>query len=102
MSAEERVRRAIFEALDEVNLTLPEGERISKNAGVVLVGQDGSLDSLGLINFVVAAEQKLLDEFKTAVSLTDLVMTQDQSRYRTIGALCEMVTKMMEAQLRGA
>ena len=97
MAAAERVCRAIYDALDEVNLSLPAGERVEKKPEVVLVGQDARLDSLGLINFVVAAEQKLFEEFKTPVSLTDLVMAQSQSQYRTIGALCEMITKLLEA-----
>ena len=102
MTGEDRICRVIYSAVDEVNLSLPDGERLEKKADAVLVGQDGRLDSLGLINFVVAAEQKLLEEFHTTVSLTDLVMTQDQGRYRTLGALCETVAQMLEAQSRGA
>jgi hypothetical protein len=91
-----RVERLLYEAVDEVNLGLGADERLQKSPDVVLVGDAGRLDSLGLINFIVAAERRLQTEFQAGVSLTEVITSQHQGRHLTLGALCETVTGMLE------
>jgi D-alanine--poly(phosphoribitol) ligase subunit 2 len=55
-----------------------------------LFGQQGILDSLGLVTLIVAMEQALEDTFGVSVSLADdKAMSQQHSPYRTIGSLAE-------------
>jgi len=98
METRDRVQRLLYEAIDEVNLGLSEDERLQKSSDVVLVGNAGRLDSMGLINFILAAERKLQTEFQTDLSLTEMITSQDPSRYLTVGALCITVTGMVEAR----
>jgi len=102
METRDRVQRLLFKAIDEVNLGLSEDDRLQKNSDVVLVGDAGRLDSLGLINFIVAAERILQTEFQTDLSLTEMITSQDPSRYRTLDALCVTVTGMVEARRGGS
>ena len=98
----ERVQRLLYEAVDEVNLGLSAEERLPKSPEVVLAGDAGRLDSLGLINFVVAAERRLRQEFQAEVSLTELITSQTTSRSLTLEALCGTVTGMVEAKQSGS
>ncbi|SVD48858.1 uncharacterized protein METZ01_LOCUS401712, partial [marine metagenome] len=54
--SEERILQTIFEVVDEVNKMLPEEERLEKLSGTLLAGDEGGLDSLGLITFIVEVE----------------------------------------------
>jgi D-alanine--poly(phosphoribitol) ligase subunit 2 len=62
-----------------------------------LFGQEGILDSLGLVTLVVAVEQAIEDEFGVSISLADeKAMSQRHSPYRTIGSLAEYARQMIQ------
>ena len=54
MSNRERIIRLIYEAIDEFNLQHPPEERLEKSAESVLFGPSGRLDSLGLVDLILA------------------------------------------------
>jgi acyl carrier protein len=57
-----------------------------------LFGQNGLLDSLGLVSLVVTVEQAVEDQYGVLVSLTDdKAMSQRNSPYRTIGSLADYI-----------
>lgn len=92
----ERIESAIFDALEEVNLTLPESMQLERSADSVIFGRGGKLDSLGLVNFVLAVEEKL-STLGLNVSLTDQrAMSRTRSPFRsvkTLSAFVEEITK---------
>jgi hypothetical protein len=47
------VLRVMYDSIAEVNLQLPEHQRIEKSLTTILLGDGGRLDSLGLVNFIV-------------------------------------------------
>ena len=55
MSNRESIIRLIYEAIDEFNLQHPPEERLEKSAESVLFGPSGRLDSLGLVDLILAA-----------------------------------------------
>ncbi len=53
-----------------------------------LFGEQGLLDSIGLVSLVVATEQALEDELRVQVGLADeRALSQRVSPYRTVGSL---------------
>jgi acyl carrier protein len=68
---QERILRAIYNAVDEVNGQLPKGKNLDKAPDTVLYGRPGKLDSLGLVSLIVTVEQNIHDEFGTDVTLAD-------------------------------
>lgn len=63
---------------------------VAPGADTTLFGEDGLLDSIGLVSLVVASEQALSDELGVAVGLADeRALSQRISPYRTIGSLAE-------------
>jgi acyl carrier protein len=64
-----------------------------------LYGQDGLLDSLGLVSLIVAVEQAVEDTLGVSVSLADeKAMSQRHSPYRTIGSLAAYASRLIEAE----
>lgn len=93
----ERVIQSIFSAVDELNQQLPKEHRVEKSIENPLFGRSGSLDSLGLVTLIVAVEQKIEEEFGTAIVLADEnVMSQKNSPFLTIGTLVEHVSALLE------
>ena len=65
-----------------------------------LFGQEGLLDSVGLVTLIVAVEQAIEDTFGVSVSLADeKAMSQQQSPYRTIEALAEYAQRIIQGEI---
>ena len=71
MDLEKRVGEILFRVIDEVNQMLPEEGRLEKSLKAALTGSQAAIDSLGLINFILATERMIEQEFGRAVPLTD-------------------------------
>lgn len=97
MSEAERrsqIRRALFRAVEEVNGLLDPGARLKPDVSTPLLGDGASLDSLGLVNLLVAAEEELEQELGRAVSLTSDLGT-DAAAFRTLGSLADRVDELV-------
>jgi acyl carrier protein len=97
-----RVLNAVYEAIDEVNGLRPSTQQLPKSTDTVLMGEGGRLDSLGLVNLVVATEQRVQDAFGVRVTLaSDRAMSQRNSPFRTVQSLVEFVGMLLEEQGHG-
>jgi hypothetical protein len=97
MNIQDQVSSAIGRAIDEVNAQLPLSNRLSKTPETVLFGREAGLDSLGLINFIVALEKHVEDGCGRAVSLsTPEVMLADDSPFASIGSLQNYLTAVLK------
>jgi hypothetical protein len=54
-----------------MNADLPAAQRIPLDLGAVIMGEGGSLDSLGIANFIVGVEEELEHAFGRSVPLSD-------------------------------
>jgi acyl carrier protein len=96
MKQREKVLQAIYGAVEEANATLPAERRLEKSPETVLFGKDGKLDSLGLVNLIVATEQRIEEAFGVAVTLADeRAMSQQHSPFRTIGSLADYAATLL-------
>lgn len=95
--SEDRVRAAIYRAVDEVNEGLPPERRLEKSPQTVLFGKGGRLDSLGLVGFIVEVEQKIEEEFNVSLTLADeRAMSQQHSPFMTLDALSAYVALLLK------
>ena len=82
----------IFGVIDELNEMLPADNRLAKSEDTKLSGSGGGLDSLGMVNLIVALEQKLSSLLGDDVNLIDdRAMNQESSPFSTIGTLSEFI-----------
>ena len=59
-------------------------------ADTPLFGEDGLLDSMGLVSLVIAVEQAIEEQFERRVSLADeKALSQSNSPYRTVNSLAD-------------
>jgi carbonic anhydrase/acetyltransferase-like protein (isoleucine patch superfamily)/acyl carrier protein len=99
-----RVTQAVLGAIDEINQQLPKKQRLEKSTSTALfngsIGNAGNLDSLGLLNLIVATEQRVESEFGITITLADeRAMSQKNSPFRTIGTLTNYVSLLLEEKL---
>ena len=87
-------------SIEEINRQLENEHQLEKSTNTVLFGEDGKLDSLGLINLVVAVEQNIEDEFDVTITLADeRAMSQETSPFRTVGSLADYIEMLLEEKL---
>lgn len=93
-----RVLACIYAAIDEANLDREGAPPLEKSPSTPIHGENG-LDSLGLINFVVAVEENLEREFEAMVVIgDDRALDRDPSPFGTVGALATYVEILLKEQ----
>ncbi len=96
----EKILQLIFETIDVLNTQLYNEEHIEKTIGTVLFGPGSKLDSIGLINLIVAVEQNIEDEFEIPITLADeKAMSQEHSPFRTVESLADYIKMLLEEKL---
>lgn len=84
----ETAMKAVLAAIEEVNLSLPEGSKIECSETAALYGEEGGMDSLTLVNLVSTTEQQLYDILEEEVMLaSEAAMSRRNSPYRSVDAL---------------
>jgi hypothetical protein len=85
--------------MDQINAQRKRGERIDATPATVLVGAGAVLDSLLLLHFLVAAEERLAADHALHVSLVDLLAEAGEgtSPLQTIATLAEHLASISGA-----
>jgi acyl carrier protein len=95
--------RLIYESISDLNVQLPEEQRIRKSPSTVLFGAGGTLDSLGLANFIVITEQKLEECYGFRIDLTeDDPFSPTTGHFRTVHSLATYVLELAARRPGGA
>jgi len=90
MAEREKIEKAVFEAIDEMNTQLPKGIVIEKSLDAPLYGKTGKLESLDFVAFIVEVESKIQSEFGIDFVLTDEnLLSKESSPFVTVGSLIE-------------
>ena len=90
--------RLVYEAIDVVNPQLPAGRRLAKSPDTILVGPAGSLDSLGIINFVVSLEERVTDAVGAPVQLFDeAALLEENGAFATVDTLSRFLEGLPRA-----
>jgi acyl carrier protein len=83
--------------LDEFNAELPSGLKLQKSMDTVLYGPSGQLDSLNLVQIIVAVEQQIEEEFGQTVTLADeRALSQRASPFATVASLTTYIDQLLE------
>jgi acyl carrier protein len=92
----ERIERAVFRAIDEINQARANEQRVEKSSDTVLMGPSARLDSLGLVNLVVAIEEQVADEFGFTINIADMrARSQSANPYQTVSSLVEYIASIL-------
>jgi acyl carrier protein len=97
-----RILEAIYNAIEQVNRDNPDGAPVRKDLATALYGSASDLDSLGLINLVVAVEQQIEQDFHVAITLADdRALSQQTSPFSTVQTLADYVAVLLDERQRG-
>jgi acyl carrier protein len=94
----QQVIDAVFAAVDAVNAQRRDKPPLAKDLSTVLYGSGSDVDSLGLIELVVAVEEQV-EQLGLAVTLVDeRALSQEVSPFSTMGTLVDYVVQLGEEQ----
>lgn len=97
MMASDDILRVIFKGIDSVNDIRPKEARISKEADAALMGESGGLDSLGMVNLIVAIEQQIEEHFHVTLDLADdEAMSMKDNPFATVESLVNYIAHLLE------
>jgi acyl carrier protein len=99
MSRKEKIIQAVYQAIDEINETLPEGGKAEKSMETTMVGSASALDSLALINLIIAVEQKIEEGLGITVTLADEnAASSEHGPMRNVQVLVEHIDSLLEGK----
>lgn len=88
----------VYAAIDVVNEQIVDGPKIPKSPDTILLGDDGVIDSLTLVNLVVAVEDHLASKENVSVTLVDEeTFSSEDQPLRSVGSLAQLVERKMKS-----
>jgi acyl carrier protein len=90
---------AVYDALGQIDRENPDRKPLAKTPQTALYGSASALDSLGLINLVVAVEQNVEKRFGAAITLADdRALSQEPSPFSTVETLVKYVATLIREE----
>ena len=97
MATDERVSKAVFNAVDELNTQLPAGVSIEKSLDAPLYGVGGKLESLDFVTLIMEVEEKINAEFGTDITIADEnLLSKEKSPFSTLRTLIEYLEELLK------
>lgn len=82
-------------AIEELNLSATDDNKLSDDPNAVLFGEGSQLDSIGLVNVVMAVEAHISDLIGEDIVLaSEAAMSRRNSPYRSLQALAEYAVEV--------
>ena len=92
----EKILSCVYAAVDEANEDRVDLPPLKKSPDTPIQGVGTDLDSLALINFLVATEEKVEQEFQVVVPLSDdRALIQEPSPFKTISTVVAYVEELL-------
>ena len=87
----------ILGVINELNNELQTDNKIKESVDTILIGEEGSLDSIGFVNFITMLEEKIDDKFQIALVLTEdeELIFSDDGPFRTVGSLAKYISECL-------
>ena len=93
----EKAASIVNAAIEEVNRLRPKSKRIGDDEHTKLFGRSGSLDSLGLVNLIVAIEEIAEDNYNASLTLgRETSLSAQEEVFATVGSLTAYVARLLD------
>ncbi len=97
MVERDRILEAVYRAVDEVNLQLAAESRLEEVEATAIAGETASLDSLGFLNLVLAAEAAVNEVCAPHINLAERMMDGDGTPPTTLGDFATLIAGLQES-----
>ncbi len=91
----EKAQKIVFQAIDQVNLMRKQDDKLQKEENFKLSGEDGVLDSLGLVNLIVAIEEAAEDIYDLEITLAQDATFSMNNAFSSVGMLIKTVNDLV-------
>lgn len=99
MATNEQVLQVIYDSIEDVNSSADADRQIDKTPDTALFGSQSKLDSLGMVNLIVAIEGRVEETFNKSITLADeLAMSQRNSPFRNVQTLADYIVEKLSAE----
>ena len=96
MKKEKIITDIIFAAIDDYNDLNPKDKKITKGKTTILYSKNGKIDSLGLVNLILAIEEKVFEQLNVNITLADdSAFSEKSSPFKDIQSLIEFIQKKL-------
>jgi len=97
MADVDRISKAVYAAVDDLNQQLPAGVQIEKSLDAPLYGASGKLESLDFVTLIMEVEEKINAEFGTDITIADEnLLSKEKSPFSTLGTLIEYLQEILK------
>jgi acyl carrier protein len=94
---DERILKAVYHAIDELNSQLPPGVSVEKSLDAPLYGATGKLESLDFVTLVMEVEEKINAEFGTDITIADEhLLSKQNSPFSSVRTLIEYLEEVLK------
>jgi len=98
MTDQDRIQKAVYAAVDELNKQLPAGVHVDKSLDAPLYGAAGKLESLDFVTLIMEVEEKINAEFGTDITIADEnLLSKERSPFSTLGTLTEYLSELLKS-----
>jgi acyl carrier protein len=99
MAEEERIAKAVYAAVDELNEQLPAGVSVDKSLDAPLYGAGGKLESLDFVTLIMEVEEKINAEFGANITIADEnLLSKEKSPFSTLRTLIEYLGELLKQE----
>jgi acyl carrier protein len=99
MATDERISKAVYAAVDDLNEQLPKGVQIDKSLDAPLYGAAGKLESLDFVTLIMEVEEKINAEFGTDITIADdNLLSKEKSPFSTLRTLIEYLDELLKKE----
>jgi acyl carrier protein len=99
MPDQERIVKAVYAAVDELNQQLPTGVSVDKSLDAALYGATGKLESLDFVTFIMEVEEKIKAEFGVDITIADEnLLSKDKSPFSSLRTLIEYLEELLKQE----
>ena len=99
MADSERILKAVYTAIDELNAQLPPGVSVEKTLDGPLYGASGKLESLDFVTLVMEVEEKIKAEFGVDITIADEnLLSKKKSPFSSVRTLVEYLAEVLKEQ----
>src|SRR6266536_1466518 len=99
MANDERITKAVFNAVDELNAQLPPGVAVEKSLDAPLYGVGGKLESLDFVTLIMEVEENINAEFGTNITIADEnLLSKEKSPFSTLGTLIDYLRELLSKE----
>lgn len=99
MTDQERIVKAVYAAVDELNKQLPQGVEVERSLDAPLYGAAGKLESLDFVTFIMEIEEKIKAEFGVDITIADEnLLSKEKSPFSSLRTLIEYLEEVLKQE----